>query len=353
MSQPSFQSPRIAPCTDTSLEARIQAHLDDLTKPKGSLGRLEECARRYLLCRGSADAQIRTMQLYTFAADHGITAQNITPYPSEVTGQMVMNMLGGGAAVSVMSRNAGIGYSVVDMGVLPDLPDHNAFVKRKVAPGTADFSVQPAMSADECAQALRAGISIAHTSHADLIGAGEMGIGNSASAAALYALMLSLDGAETTGAGTGSAGDLLARKKQVIHDAVEFHRAQWDGTPVDALRRCGGFEIAGITGLMLGAASRRIPVAVDGFICGVAALIALRIEPLVKEYLFFSHISNEQFHRAFLNREGIVPLLDLGMRLGEGTGAVLAMQIIKQSLCCYHEMATFSSASVSKESLTR
>ncbi|MBN1577925.1 MAG: nicotinate-nucleotide--dimethylbenzimidazole phosphoribosyltransferase [Chitinispirillaceae bacterium] len=349
MQRPTFRFPPIPRCGNPLLENRIQARLDNLTKPRGSLGRLEECALRYLMCRGSADERIRHLELFTFAADHGITARKITPYPKEVTAQMVFNMIGGGAAVSVMSRNAGISSLVVDMGVATDLPDHPALLKRKVAYGTADFSVGPAMTPVQCAQALQTGIEIAASSKADLIAAGEMGIGNSASAAALYALLLDLDGAVTTGEGTGAKGALLARKKRTIQKSLAFHRLRWDKTPFDALRRCGGFEIAAIAGLMIGAASHRVPIVVDGFICGAAALAAMRIDPRLSRYLFFSHVSDELFHRSFLRQAGIVPLLDLKMRLGEGTGAVLAMQIIRQALSCYHEMATFGSASVSRE----
>jgi nicotinate-nucleotide--dimethylbenzimidazole phosphoribosyltransferase len=209
------------------------------------------------------------------------------------------------------------------------------------------------MTAGQCKKAIQAGMEAARASDADLLGAGEMGIGNTASAAALYALFLNLDGELTTGAGTGARGPLLDRKKKVVREAVLFHRSHWDGTPFDALSRCGGFEIAAICGLILGAASRRIPVVVDGFICGAAALAAMRIEPRLKDYLFFAHVSAERFHREFLQREGIRPLLDLGMRLGEGTGAVLAMQIVSQALSCYHEMATFSSASVERRRTNR
>ena len=179
-----------------------------------------------------------------------------------------------------------------------------------------------------------------------------MGIANTASASALYALLLGLDGAETVGAGTGAAGVLLEKKRECVHRAVAMHRVGWDGTVFDALCRCGGFEIAGLTGYLLGAASRRVPVVVDGFICGAAALAAHWIDRRVGDYLFFSHVSAERFHRDFLRQEKIVPLLDLEMRLGEGTGAVLAMQIIHQAVRCYHNMATFSSASVSREKTT-
>lgn len=350
MSELTFMAPAIPCCDNPELKKSVQVHIDDLIKPKGSLGRLEELALQYILCRGSRNSGINKACLYTFAGDHGITRQKITPYPPEVTAQMVLNMLSGGAAVSVMCRNAAIAYSVVDAGVASDLPDHPLLLKRKIAPGTDDFSVGPAMTTDQCRNALDAGVGIAASTDADIIGSGEMGIANSASAAALYALFLDLDGKETTGAGTGASGALLERKKEVVSGAVEFHRREWDATPFDAVRRCGGFEIAQLCGLMLGAASRRVPVVVDGFICSAAALAAMRMEPGVADYLFFSHVSEEHFHRSFFEKENIRPILDLGMRLGEGTGAVLAIQIIRQALNCYHEMATFGSASVSRES---
>lgn len=344
-----FTLPEIKPCANPALEKNIKAHLDDLTKPVGSLGRLESLTLQYLLARGTSRDRIRKPQLFTVAGDHGVTDRKITPFPKEVTMQMVMNMLHGGAAVSVLCKNAGIWYSVIDAGVAADFPDHPLLIKRKVAPGTADFASGAAMTADQCVQALTAGMTIATESGSDFFGVGEMGIGNSASASAIYALLLNLPATTTTGAGTGAHGPLLAHKTQTIADALALHRAEWDRSPFEALRRCGGFEVALMTGLMLGAASRRIPVVVDGFIAGAAALVAMRMAPEVTGYLFFSHVSAEQFHRSFCQSEGIVPVLDLGMRLGEGTGSVLAMQIIMQGLNCYHQMATFSSASVSTE----
>jgi nicotinate-nucleotide--dimethylbenzimidazole phosphoribosyltransferase len=344
-----FQIPAIVACDNKKLEGKIQFHLDDLTKPKGSLGRLEDIAMQYLLCRGSETARIRKPQLFIVAGDHGITEQKITPFPQEVTMQMIANMLQGGAAVSVMSKNAGIWYSVIDAGVAAELPDHPQLIKQKIAPGTADFSCGAAMSHEQCEKALTKGIDLAVKSGTDILGIGEMGIGNTASASALYSLLLDIDTSETVGAGTGALGALLEHKKSIVGKAVRMHRAQWDNTPFDALRRCGGFEVATMTGLILGAASQHIPVVVDGFIAGASALVALYLVPTVRQYLFFSHISAEKFHRDFLRKEGLQPILDLGMRLGEGTGAVLAMQIIMQALNCYHEMATFNSASISNE----
>ncbi|MBP1738916.1 MAG: nicotinate-nucleotide--dimethylbenzimidazole phosphoribosyltransferase, partial [Deltaproteobacteria bacterium] len=184
----------------------------------------------------------------------------------------------------------------------------------------------------------------------DLLGVGEMGIGNTSSASALYSLLLDLDPEDTIGAGTGSVGAFLEKKKQVVRDGVLFHRREWDHTPLGALKRVGGFEIAGMTGMILGGAQSRIPVVVDGFVATAAALVAMKMEPVVKDYLFFAHASAEQFHKPFLASQGIRPILSLDMRLGEGTGSVLAMQIVAQAMECYHRMATFDSAGVSDKS---
>lgn len=332
--------------TNKELEQQIVAHLDDLTKPPGSLGRLEEIVRKYCLCRGDLKPSLESKKVFTFAGDHGIAAEKITPFPPEVTPQMVLNMTRGGAAVCVMCRKAGVEYSVVDMGVNAEQEDHPGLIRRKVRKGTRNFAVEPAMTHEECVQAIETGIVLAGESGADILGAGEMGICNTASASALYSMLLDLDPSLTVGPGTGSAGELLEHKKRVVSRAVRRHCESWDGSAFQALERVGGYEIAGMVGLMLGGAARRIPVVVDGFISSAAALVAMRIDPVVKEYLFFSHASAETFHESFLAREGIRPLLALDMRLGEGTGAVLALQLIEQALACYHEMATFSSAGV-------
>ena len=341
-----FTIPEIPEYENQSLEQEIKGHLDNLTKPRGSLGRLEEIALQFCMCRNSEHARIRKMQLFTVAGDHGVTRNNITPFPKEVTQQMVLNMLAGGAAVSVMCRNAGIWYSVIDAGVDAEFKNHPLLIKRKIGYGTDDFSQSPAMSDVQCSRAIEEGIKIIHDCGADLLGTGEMGIGNSASASAVYSLLLDIDPDYTTGAGTGATGELLEHKKSIVRTGVSIHKQVWDGTPFDALRRCGGFEIAMLTGMIIGAVSNRIPVVIDGFITGAAALCAIKMEPRIARYCLFSHISAESFHREFCSTIGIVPILDLQMRLGEGTGAVLAMQLIVQALNCYHEMATFGSAAV-------
>lgn len=338
---------RIRPTANPELLPRITAHLDALTKPPGSLGRLEELVVRYCLCRGRADADIGKAMVCTFAGDHGITDERITPYPSEVTAQMVANMAAGGAAVSVMARQAGAEALVIDVGVKADIPVGDGVVAKNVGRGTRNSVHGPAMTAEECRRAMEVGADVARASGADLLGVGDMGIGNTAASSALYSLLLDLDASVTVGPGTGSAGAVLERKRDAVARAVAFHREEWDGSPLDALRRVGGYEIAAMSGFMLAGASAGALVVVDGFIASAAALVAMRVGPNVKDYLVFSHASAEPFHREYLAREGIAPLLDLGMRLGEGTGAVLAMQIIRQALSCYHRMATFSSAGVS------
>jgi len=333
-----------------NLEREIVDRLNNLTKPVGSLGRLEEFVLRYCLCRGKADAQLSRMKIFTFAGDHGITEEKVTPYPSEVTYQMVLNMAQGGAAISVMCKRAGIECTVVDMGVKGVFQKHPGLLARKVAPGTKNFLKEPAMSTEECMRGIETGFQLAKESGCDLLGIGEMGIGNTSAASAIYSLLLDVDSEESVGMGTGSVGALLERKKQVVREAVSFHKKEWSGSPVEALQRVGGFEIAGMTGMIFGGACHAIPVVVDGFVASAAALVAIRMEPKVRSYLFFAHASAEKYHETFLRKEGIHPLLSLNMRLGEGTGAVLAMQIIAQAMECYNHMATFQSAGVSDKS---
>ncbi len=340
----------IAPIVKSGeLGKKITAHLNDLTKPIGSLGRLEEFALQYCLCKNSEFSTLNKMSLYTFAGDHGITDQKVCPFPKAVTCQMVSNIAKGGAAISVLSKNAGIDHFVVDMGVDGEFNYSQSLLNRKIAYGTNDFSTGSAMTTSQCENAIEHGSTLAIQSGADILGIGEMGIGNSSSASALYSMLLALESDITVGAGTGATGNLLENKKRIIKQSVTFHLKQWNGDPIDALRRVGGFEIAGMAGMIFGGAASRIPVVVDGFIAGAAALVAMNVDSSIKDYLYFSHASAEQFHQTFLEMFDIKPVLNLDMRLGEGTGAALAMQIICQALRCYNEMATFSSAGIEKE----
>ncbi|HEX2958044.1 MAG TPA: nicotinate-nucleotide--dimethylbenzimidazole phosphoribosyltransferase [Chitinispirillaceae bacterium] len=340
---------QIATEIDNRLVQSVQEALNNLTKPLGSLGVLEKIVMHYCCCNNDKSAVVTSPHMYVFAADHGITAEGVTPYPKEVTTQMVLNMLSGGAAINVLCKNAGIGCTVVDVGVDGDFNDHPSLIKRKVSRGTTSFLDNAAMTAEQCQAALQTGYDIGSGTDASLFGIGEMGIGNTTAAAALAGLLLNKNASETAGMGTGSTGALFQRKCQVIDNALAYHRKGWDGSPVDALRRVGGLEIAAMTGAIFGAASKRKAVVVDGFIATAAALTAIRILPSIRNYLFFGHVSNESYHRSLLSEIEAEPILDLGMRLGEGSGAALAIQIIVQAMNCYHQMATFSSAGVANK----
>lgn len=336
--------------SDKILQTRIQERLDDLTKPTGSLGYLETLALQYCLCRGDENACINEKMLYVFAGDHGITDEGVAPYPKDVTIQMVNNILNGGAAVSVMCQTANVGYNVVNMGIEDIVESHPKFLSYPVASCTCNFSKEAAMSKEQCLQALETGLMVASLTECDLYAIGEMGIGNTTSASALVSLLLNENPIETVGMGTGANGSVLNRKRDVIVKSVMFHQKDWDGSVFDALRRLGGFEIAGMVGFILGCAKKRVPVVIDGFIATASALCALKMNPVVKEYMIFGHVSNEQYHTKLLQKMNARPILNLGMRLGEGTGAVLAMQIVEQAMACYQKMATFSSAGVSNRS---
>jgi nicotinate-nucleotide--dimethylbenzimidazole phosphoribosyltransferase len=334
---------------DNDLVSIVQAKLDNLTKPLGSLGVLERIVMQYCCCRNDKNAVVSSPHMYVFAADHGITAEGVSPYPKEVTTQMVLNMLGGGAAINVLCKNAGIGCIVVDVGVDGDFNDHPLLFKRKVARGTSSFLNGAAMTTVQCQSALQAGYNIGSGTDATLFGVGEMGIGNTSAAAALAGLLLNKNASETAGMGTGATGELFQKKCRIIDKALAYHRNEWDGSPVDALRRVGGFEIAAMTGAILGAAAKRKMVVVDGYIATAAALTTIKMFPSIRKFLFFGHVSNESFHRSLLSEIGAEPILDLGMRLGEGSGAALAIQVIVQAMNCYHQMATFSSAGVANK----
>ncbi len=320
--------------------------IENLTNPPGSLGLLEELVLRYCLCWGTSVARFNKKTIHVFASDHGITAEGVSPYPKEVTAQMVQNMLSGGAAITVMCHHADVRYNVVDIGVDYKFMPDKLLIDRKIAAGTNTFINSDAMTSQQVRIAIQTGISLGRELRSDITAIGEMGIGNTSSASALFALLLDKDSGETVGSGTGVSGDLLDEKLRIIDKALAFHRKQWDKSPVDALKRVGGFEIAGMTGYILGCASKGIPVVIDGFIATASALCSIKMKPNIKDYLFFGHVSSEKFHKYVLKELGVSAILNLGMRLGEGTGAILAMQIIEQALNCYHNMATFSSAGV-------
>jgi nicotinate-nucleotide--dimethylbenzimidazole phosphoribosyltransferase len=336
---------------DRSLESEIRAHLDNLTKPPGSLGFLEDLATGYCLMAGTTAPRLGKKRIVTFAGDHGVAAEGVSAFPSEVTPQMVYNMLGGGAAINVLTRHVGADLLVVDIGVADPLEGASGLVKEKVKAGTDNISTGPAMSEEEAIQAIQVGVDLANGAADDgvtLLGTGEMGIANTTPSSALYASLIPCSVVEVTGRGTGIDDDGLQNKIKVIERALEVN-SHLLTDPLRTLAALGGMEIAGICGLILGAAGRRVPVLVDGFISSAAALVAIRLRESVSDYLFFSHCSAEAGHRTFFDRMAIRPILDLDLRLGEGTGGALAMQVIEAAVKIYNEMATFDSAGVSSK----
>jgi nicotinate-nucleotide--dimethylbenzimidazole phosphoribosyltransferase len=328
-----------------------QKVLDNKTKPVGSLGRLEEVAVRLATLQQTLQPSVAKKRLFVFAGSHGVTASGVSLYPAAVTGQMVRNFVGGGAAINVLARLGGIDLRVIDVGVDDDLSDIKAdnFFKCRIRNGTRNFVEEPAMTAEECDAAIEVGRAQAGESLAQgvqLLGVGEMGIGNTTSASALVAGLKIVPAEESTGRGTGMDEGGVALKARVVAKALEFHRAA--RTAKDWLRCVGGYEVAAMTGVILEAAERRVPVVVDGFISTAAAAIAIAMEPGAGEVCFFGHCSHEKAHRKVLDHLGAEPLLDLRMRLGEGTGAALAMHIIDASARVMCEMASFEQAGVSR-----
>ncbi|MEQ1795240.1 MAG: nicotinate-nucleotide--dimethylbenzimidazole phosphoribosyltransferase [Nitrospira sp.] len=336
---------------DPQLLNKAQARLDRLTKPQGSLGRLEEVAAHYVMLTGELKPNIPRGVVFTFAADHGVTKEGVSAYPREVTPQMVLNFLRGGAGVNVLARHAGVDVKVVDIGVDYDFGSVPGLIGKKVMAGTQNLLREPAMTRAQAEQAILVGAELAtEAAHEGigLIGTGEMGIGNTTPSAAITAVMTGRSVAEVTGRGTGIDDAGHVHKVSVIQQALDLHRPdQRDALAV--LANVGGLEIAGLAGLILGAASARVPVVLDGFIAGAAALIAVGLEPRCRDYLIASHRSVERGHQAILEHLALKPLLDLDLRLGEGTGACLGMSLVCAALKVYTEMATFGEAGVSEK----
>ena len=334
---------------DAGAMRRALSRQRNLTKPPGSLGRLEDVSVQLAGIFGTEHPSIGGKAVIVAAGDHGVVAQGVTGYPQEVTAQMVLNFLSGGAAVSVMSRRLGVRQIIVDAGVAADLPDHPELRSIRIGRGTSDISQGPAMSREQAEQSVLAGIEIAveaAESGADLIAAGEMGIGNTTASSAVTAAFTGASPQETTGAGTGRNAEELAHKASVVRCALEVN-APDPSDGLDVLSKVGGFEIGVLAGVALGAASKRRALIVDGFISGAAMLIAQALCPTVRDYLIASHRSAEKGHGIALSHLKLLPLLELDMRLGEGSGAVLAMPIIEVAAACLSEMATFGEAGVS------
>jgi len=337
----------IQPLDQKSIEAARQRQ-NSLTKPPGSLGRLEELSLRLAGISRQERPQINHKAIVVMAGDHGVAAEGVSAYPSEVTPQMVLNFLAGGAAVNVLARQVGARVIVADLGVAADLPPHPDLIIRKVGYGTRNLAQGPAMTRQEMQQAVVAGIEIAQAEvkkGLDLVATGDMGIGNTTPSSAIVAVFTGKPVQDVTGRGTGLDDSGLAKKVAVIERALRVN--QPDPTdPQDVLTKVGGFEIAGLVGLIFGVASSGIPIVVDGFVSTAAALVATEWCPAVQPYLIAAHSSVEIGHRVMLEHMELSPLLNLNLRLGEGTGAALAMNVVEAAARILTEMATFAEAGV-------
>lgn len=333
---------------DPAAEAEARRRLDQLTKPPGSLGRLEELVVRLAAITASCPPPLHDPVIFTLAGDHGVVAQGVSAYPQIVTAQMVENFLRGGAAVNVLARHAGARVVVADLGVAALLPRHPELRDCKVAPGTQDMTRGPAMSREQAVRAIEAGIALVEAERArgaDLVGTGEMGIGNTTAASALVAALTGAAAESVTGPGTGVDAAGRRRKVGAIERALAVNRPD-PADALDTLAKVGGFEIAGLVGVILAGAAYRLPVVLDGFIAGAAALVAVRLEPAVKGALLAAHRSAEPGHGRVLDALGLSPYLELGLRLGEGTGAALCIGLARAAVAVLTEMATFKSAGV-------
>ncbi len=326
-----------------------QRRLDSLTKPPGSLGRLEEFAKRLVAIYETEMPEIPRKVVFTFASDHGVAEENVSAYPQEVTRQMVYNFIRGGAGINVLARHAGADVVVIDIGVNYDFEDLPGLLKKKVLYGSRNMTKGPAMSRQEAIRCIETGIELAHQ-YADrgyrMFATGEMGIANTTPSSAICTVITGHPVTEVTGRGTGINDEALKHKIEVIKRAIEMNKPK-ASDPIDVLSKVGGPEIGAIAGLCIGAAEKGVPVVVDGFISTAGALIAYELNNTVAEYMFAAHLSQEIGHRVMLQHMGLRPVLDLDLRLGEGTGAALAMTILDAGLKIYREMATFQEAGVS------
>jgi nicotinate-nucleotide--dimethylbenzimidazole phosphoribosyltransferase len=344
----------IRPC-DARYTAEAKSHLDCLTKPIGSLGQLESiAAQMYTIFSGNLPSPLQ-LGAYVFAADHGVTEEGVSAYPREVTTQMVCNFLAGGAAVNVLARAHHAELTVVDVGVDGDFEDAPGLHRAKVRRGSRNMLREPAMTHEELAAALEVGVQLAQGAKEkgqQLVAVGEMGIGNTTAASAIAAVLTKKPIDKLTGLGTGLDAAGRSRKVEIIAQSLHRHFGAFaeQPEPSEVLRCVGGLEIAGMTGFILGAAANQMAVICDGFISTAAAAVAYATAPEVGGYLFAGHCSEEPGHRFLLDYIGLEPILRLNLRLGEGTGAVLAMPVVESSVRLFSEMATFSSAGVSTKS---
>lgn len=327
--------------------ARARQNL--LTKPRGSLGRLEEISVLMAGITGKERPKVGEKAIVVFAGDHGVVEEGVSAYPQEVTKQMVRNFIMGGAAINVIARHVGAKVLVVDIGIKGEVGDLPGLIRRKIRDGTGNMALGPAMSREDAVRAIEVGIEIMEevAKGLGLVAVGDMGIGNTTPSSAICSVFLGVPPEDSVGRGTGLDDEGLRRKIEVVRRAIEVNMPD-PSDPIDVLSKVGGFEIGGIAGAIIGAAANRIPVLIDGFISGAGALIASALCPRARDFMIAGHVSAERGHKAILEHLGLIPILDLGMRLGEGTGAALAMAIVEAATRILDEMATFSEAGVSE-----
>jgi nicotinate-nucleotide--dimethylbenzimidazole phosphoribosyltransferase len=342
-----FQIPPLA----SALKLELQRKIDSKTKPLGALGLLETIVLQIGLIQQTLTPKLKDPTMLVFAGDHGIVESGVSPYPQAVTAQMVLNFINGGAAINVFCTQNGVKLRVVDAGVNHVFAPHAHLIDAKIGLGTANYLIEAAMSPEQCEQALTVGASIASkeiSSGCNVMAFGEMGIGNTSSASTLMSVLCHLPIEECVGRGTGLDDTGLFKKTKLLKEAIAFHRL--DGSdPIMALQTFGGFEIAMMAGAMLGAAEKKAILLIDGFIVSAALLVASKLQPTIVDYCIFAHCSDEQAHKQMLNYLGAKPLLEMGLRLGEGTGAALAYPLLAAAVNFLNEMASFESAGVSEK----
>lgn len=343
----------IAPPLDTNLRDALLAKIDQKTKPVGALGQLEAIAQQIGCIQQSLTPSLNQPHLLVFAADHGIANENVSAYPQAVTAQMVANFLNGGAAINVFTKQHGLAFKLIDAGVATDLKSHPDLISEKIAYGTENFAHAPAMTKQQCQQAIDAGFRIMMeeiSQGCNIVGFGEMGIANTTAASALMACITGMDVVDCIGRGTGLNDQQLTHKQQVVAQALGHHQLSSSADALEVLATFGGFEIAMMVGAMFAAAQHRCAIIIDGFIVTSALLVAKAINANIQDYCLFAHCSDEAPHQALLDYVGATPILTMGLRLGEGSGAALAYPLIDSAVRFLNEMATFESAKVSQQS---
>lgn len=337
----------IAPL-DQAFMQTVQQHIDELTMPRGSLGRLLDVGKQYAAITRQTKPRILKKRIVTFAADHGVVAEKVSAFPKDVTAQMVFNFIRGGAGINVLARHIGAEVNIVDIGVDYEFPPLEGLIIKKVARGTRNMTCEPAMTYDQAIQAIEIGAELsckAAREGVDIIGTGDMGIGNTTASSAIIAAISGFPVEEVTSRGTGINDEMLKLKVAAITKALTAHKPN-PKDPLDVLSKVGGFEIAGIAGLIIGSAYNKIPVVIDGFISTAGALIAYELQPVIKQYLIASHLSVEKGHKVMLEHIGLNQLLNLDLRLGEGTGSALGIFLVDAGVKILTEMHTFAQAGV-------